>query len=116
MKMSEYKKQIQNVYNATQNTPALIAAREREKLDKLTQLQSLADEYYYNEKKEIFQVRIGYTSGPQSTETYAISIDAALRLLGVKTELIPYGPKEIQSMIASGERKYDLLVIGVSVE
>ncbi len=116
MKMSEYKKQIQNVYNATQNTPALIAAREREKWDKLTQLQSLADEYYYNEKKEIFQVRIGYTSGPQSTETYAISIDAALRLLGVKTELIPYGPKEIQSMIASGERKYDLLVIGVSVE
>lgn len=115
-KMSEYKKQVQDAYNATQNTPALIAAREREKWDKLTQLQSLADEYYYNEKKEIFQVRIGYASGPQSTEAYATSIDASLRLLGVKTEFIPYWPKEIQSMIASGERKYDLLIIGVSVE
>ena len=30
-KMSEYKKQVQDAYNATQNTPALIAAREREK-------------------------------------------------------------------------------------
>ena len=89
-KMAEYKKQIQDVYNATQNTPALIATREREKIDKLKQLQSLADEYYYNDKNEIFQVHIGYVSGPQSTETYATSIDKALRLLGVKTELIPY--------------------------
>ena len=79
-------------------------------------LQTLADEYYYNDKNEIFQVRICYVSGPQSTEAYGTSIDKALRLLGVKTELIPYGPKEIQSMIASGERKYDLLVIGISVE
>lgn len=61
-------------------------------------------------------MRIGYIIGPQSTEAYANSIDGALRLLGVKTVLIPYGPKEIQAMIASGERKYDLLVIGVSVE
>jgi ABC-type transport system substrate-binding protein len=115
-KMTEYKKQIQDTYNAAQNTPALMAAREREKWEKMKLLQTLADEYYYNDKNEIFQVRIGYVSGPQSTEAYGTSIDKALRLLGVKTELIPYGPKEIQSMIASGERKYDLLVIGVSVE
>lgn len=115
-KIAEYKKQLQDNYNALQNTPALIAAREREKWEKLKQLQTLADEYYYNEKNEIFQVRIGYASGPQSTESYATSIDEALRLLGVKTVLIPYWPKEIQAMIASGERKYDLLVIGVSVE
>ena len=30
-KMTEYKKQVQDAYNATKNTPALIAAREREK-------------------------------------------------------------------------------------
>ncbi len=115
-KIAEYKKQVQDSYNSLQNTPALIAVREREKWDKLKELQTLADEYYYNEKNEIFQVRIGYASGPQSTESYATSIDGALRLLGVKTELIPYWPKEIQAMIASWERKYDLLVIGVSVE
>jgi len=27
--MAEYKKQLQDAYNATQNTPALVAARER---------------------------------------------------------------------------------------
>lgn len=116
VKMVEYKKQVQDAYNIIQNTPALIAVREREKWEKIKQVQSLRDEYYYNEKNEVFQVRIGYIIGPQSTETYANSIVGALRLLGVKTELIPYGPKDIQAMIASGERKYDLLVIGVSVE
>lgn len=115
-KMAEYKKQEEDSYNATQNTPALIAAREREKWEKMKQLQALGDEYYYNDKNEVFQVRIAYASWPQSTETYAKSIDSALKLLWLKTELIPYGPKEIQSMIANGERNYDLLAIGVSVE
>lgn len=73
--MNEYKKQVQDAYNATQNTPALIATRERAKGDKLKQIQILRDEYYYNDKNEVFTIRIGYVSGPQSTEEYANSID-----------------------------------------
>jgi ABC-type transport system substrate-binding protein len=114
--MDEYKKQVKDAYNATQNTPAMIAARERWKAEKLKKAQELKDEYYYNNKNEIFQVKIWYVTGPQSTEYYANYIDTALRLLGVKTELIPFGPKDIQSLITSGERNYDILVIGVSVE
>jgi ABC-type transport system substrate-binding protein len=116
VKMDEYKKQVKDAYNATQNTPAMIAARERWKAEKLKKAQELKDEYYYNNKNEIFQVKIWYVTGPQSTEYYANYIDTALRLLGVKTELIPFGPKDIQSLITSGERNYDILVIGVSVE
>lgn len=115
-KMKEYRKQERDAYNNNQNTPALVANRERSKEKQIEQVQSLRDEYYYNNKNEIFQIKIWYITGPQSTESYAKNIDAALRLLGVKTELIPYGPKDIQAIIASWERKYDMLVIGVSVE
>ncbi len=115
-KMTEYKKQVQEDYNKTQNTAALIASRERTKEEKLKQLQTLRDEYYYNDKNEVFTIKIGYVVGPQSTETYANSINEALLLLGVKTELLPYGTKEIQAMIVSGKHVYDLLVIGVSIE
>jgi hypothetical protein len=86
------------------------------KEEKLSQAHELMDEYYYNAQNQIFAIKIGYITGPQSTEIYAKSVDKALRLLGVKTELIPYGPKELQALIASGERKYDLLIIGISVE
>lgn len=73
--MNEYKKQVQDTYNATQNTPALIATRERAKEGRLKQIQILRDEYYYNDKDEVFSIRIGYINGPQSTEEYAKSID-----------------------------------------
>lgn len=115
-KLNEYKKVLQDEYLATQNTPALIANRERWKEEKLIQARELKDEYYYNNLNQLFIIKIGYIIGPQSTEVYAKKIDSALRLLGIKTELIPYNPKEIQSLIASGERKYDILVIGISVE
>jgi ABC-type transport system substrate-binding protein len=115
-KINEYKKVLLDEYIGTQNTPALIANRERLKEEKLLQSNELKDEYYYNNLNQVFSIKIGYIIGPQSTEIYAKNIDSALRLLGIKTELIPYNPKEIQSLIANGDRKYDILVIGVSVE
>ena len=54
-------------------------------------------------------------NGVQSTESYANETDKALRLLGVKTELIAYTPKDIQTIITSGKKDYDLLIIGVTV-
>ena len=114
-KMTWYKKSEQDKYNALQNTPALIADRERKKSESLKEAQTLKDEYYYK-WNDIFVIRIGYITGPQSTQSYATSISDALRLLGVKTELIAYGPKELQNMISSSKRDYDLLAIGISVE
>lgn len=116
VKLNEYKKVLQDEYYATLNTPALIANRERLKEEKLKQAQELKDEYYYNDTNQVFSIKIGYVVGPQSTEVYAKNIDKALHLLGIKTELIPHNPKDIQTLIANGERKYDILVIGISVE
>ncbi len=107
---------MQDEYYATLNTPALIANRERLKEEKLKQAQELKDEYYYNNNNQIFSIKIGYIVGPQSTEVYAKNIDKAFHLLGIKTELIPHNPKDIQALIKNDERQYDILVIGISVE
>lgn len=56
--MNEFKKKIQDEFDATQNTPALIAARERAKEEKLKQVRELRDEFYYNEKNEVFTIKI----------------------------------------------------------
>ncbi len=116
IKLNEYKKALQDEYYATLNTPALIANRERLKEEKLKQAQELKDEYYYNNNNQIFSIKIGYIVGPQSTEVYAKNIDKAFHLLGIKTELIPHNPKDIQALIKNDERQYDILVIGISVE
>lgn len=80
-KLDGYKKELQDAYNASQNTPALIANREREKVEQLKKLEQLRDEYYYNDKYEIFSLKIGHITGPQSTEAYAEKINTALKLL-----------------------------------
>ena len=115
-KLDNYKKELQEIFNATQNTAALVANRERAKEEKIKQIQDLKDEYYYNDKNEVFVLKIAYIVWPQSTESYAQKINESLKLLGIKTELIPFWAKDIESMIASGEKKYDILVIGISVE
>lgn len=89
-KLDNYKKELQDAFNATQNTPALVANRERAKQEKINQIQQLKDEYYYNDKNEVFVLKIGYIVGPQSTESYAQKINESLKLLGIKTELIPF--------------------------
>ena len=116
IKLESYRQEVRDAYLATVNTPALIADRERKKAELIKTAQELKDEYYYNGSGSIFAIKIAYTTGPQSTELYAQSIDRALRLLGVKTDLVPYDSKAVQAMIADGSRPYDLLVIGASVD
>jgi hypothetical protein len=116
IKLESYRQEVRDAYLATVNTPALIADRERKKAELIKTAQELKDEYYYNGSGSIFSIKIAYTTWPQSTELYAQSIDAALRLLGVKTDLVPYDSKAVQAMIADWSRPYDLLVIGASVD
>jgi len=59
-KLDNYKKELQEIFNATQNTAALVANRERAKEEKIKQIQDLKDEYYYNDKNEVFVLKIAY--------------------------------------------------------
>jgi ABC-type transport system substrate-binding protein len=111
--LDTYKREVDAVYLAKLNTPALIAERERKKAEKRKTLEALDDHYYYNGKYEPFRLRVAYINGPQSTEQYAKTIEATLKKLSIITELIPLEPKDLESIIKSGEKNYDLIIAWV---
>ena len=73
----------------------------------------LDDRYYYNEKNEPFTIKVAYVNGVQSTESYAKNIEEILKNLSLKTELMSLETKQIDQIIQTGKRPYDILVIGV---
>lgn len=108
-----YKKTIDDEYIARNNTPALVAERERKKEEQKKQAETLDERYYYNEKQEVFSLKIAYITGPQSTEYYAKIVEDTLKNLSIKVELAALEPKDIQKLIRSGEKTYDIILIGV---
>ena len=113
--MADYKKTVDDTYLARDNTPALIAEREREKTKQKETALALDPLYYYNKDGNPFKLVVAYVTGPQSTESYGLKIEGILKKLSVKTELLPLEPKDLQEMIKSGKKEYDILIAGVSV-
>jgi ABC-type transport system substrate-binding protein len=91
----------------------LVADRERKKSETKKIAEALDDHYYYNVKNEPFRLKVAYVGGPQSTETYAHSIESVFVRLGILTELVPLEPKDIDSIISTGKKNYDLIVLGI---
>ena len=100
-------------YLAKLNTPALIADRERKKADERTKITALDDYYYYNGKYEPFRLKVAYINGPQSTEQYAKTIESTLKNLGIIADLVPLEPTDLEDVIKSGKKEYDMIVAGV---
>lgn len=113
-KMAEYKKSVDNEYIARNNTPALIAEREREKQKKIEAAKSLDPLYYYDKDGKVFKIVIAYITGPQSTEKYAQEIEKTLKKLSLQAELVAIDPKWLQEMIKTGKKDYDIIIAGLS--
>jgi ABC-type transport system substrate-binding protein len=113
-KLALYKKEIDDSYVARNNTPALIAEREREKTEKKNTALALDPLYYYDKSGKAFELKVAYITGPQSTETYALAIEKTLKNLSIMTNLMPLDPKTLQGMITSGKKDYDILIAWVS--
>jgi hypothetical protein len=113
-KLATYKKEIDDEYTARNNTPALIAERERAKEEKKKTALALDPLYYYDTDGKPFRLKVAYITGPQSTEAYALAIEKTLKNLSIMTELTPLDPKALQGMITSAKKDYDILVAGVS--
>lgn len=111
--LEEYRTQVNSGYLARINTPALIAERQRKKDEKKSKLISLDDRYYYNSEWEIFKLKVAYTTGPQGTELYAQEIEKILKNLGVMTELVAYKTSDVEDLIRSWKKDYDMLIIGI---
>lgn len=115
-KMAEYKKLIDDEYIARNNTPALIAERAREKEQKKAKVMELDPLYYYDKEGQPFRIKLDYITGLQSTEPYALATEKILKNLSILTELTPLEPKELQEMIKTGKKDYDILLAGVSAQ
>ncbi len=112
--LDDYRKEVDAPYLAKLNTPALLAERERKKEEHKKRIETLDNQYYYNEKDEPFRVKVAYITGQSSTEEYAQSIAATLKTLSLVAELIPVEAKELENIIKSGEKNYDIIVAWVS--
>ncbi len=113
-KMTEYKKSVDEEYRARNNTPALIAEREREKQKQLEAAAALNPQYYYNKEWKEFRITVAYVTGIQSTESYAKTIENTLRKLSIMTELVTLEPKALQEIITTGKKEYDIIIAWVS--
>jgi hypothetical protein len=109
-KLATYRKEIDDSYTARNNTPALLAVREREKEEKKKAALALDPLYYYDKDGAPFRLKVTYITGPQSTEAYALAIEKTLKNLSILTDLTPIDPKTLQGMITSGKKDYDILI------
>jgi hypothetical protein len=109
-KLAVYRKEINDEYTARNNTPAIIAERERAKEEKKKTALALDPLYYYDKDGKPFALKVAYITGPQSTESYALAIEKTLKNLSIMTDLTPLDPKGLQEMIKSGKKNYDILI------
>ncbi len=111
--LEAYRVTVNSGYLARINTPAFLADRQRKKEEKKAKIVPLDDRYYYNGLGEPFRLKVAYTTWPQWTELYAEKIEKILKDLWVMTELISYKPADIEGLIRSGKKEYDILVLGI---
>lgn len=114
-KLAEYKKKVDDEYIARNNTPALVAEREREKEKQKETALALNPLYYYDKEGKPYTLIVAYVTGIQSTELYAHIVEDALKKLSVKIEPVALEPKDLQEIINSGKKEYDILIAWVSV-
>jgi nucleotide-binding universal stress UspA family protein len=110
--LAGYRSKVESEYISRKNTPALIAERQRKKDEAKKQVEALVEGFYYNTKNEPFSLKVVSVSGPQGTEYYGERIEKALKDLGIKTDRTILEPKDIATMIQTGKKDYDIIVIG----
>ncbi len=111
--LESFRTEVNSWYLARLNTPALISLREQSKEERKTKIAPLDGHYYYNAKWEPFTLKLAFTTWAEWTEAYAEAIATILKNLGVVTELVAYKPEDIENIIKSGKKDYDILVLWI---
>jgi hypothetical protein len=112
-KMAVFQKEVDAEYALRANTPALVADRERKKAEEKKKAEALDPQYYYSDTYEPFTIRLAYITGTQSTENYANVIEDVLKKLSIRTEKVALETKDLEKIITTGKRNYDILVVGI---
>lgn len=111
--MEQFQKGVEAELLTKLNTPEKIAEREKQKQEKISKISSLEDSYYYNEKYEPFTLKLAFVSDKDAPAKYAEFSIESLRQLGVKIEQIPLTTKNLSTLISSGEKNYDMIIVGL---
>lgn len=98
---------------AIANLPEKLAKREAEKQQKLAEIAKLADNTYYNEKYEPFTLKVAFMSEKQASQDAVEHMSAVLDKLGIVVNAEAISTKEMESLIKSKKRDYDILVVGI---
>ena len=112
-KMEEYKKSVNEELLAELNSAEKIAEREAAKQEKIAKIQALEDNLYYNSDYEPFSLKLTFVSDREASLTYADFTISAIRQLGIVVESDPIDTKGLDAMIKSGEKNYDMIIVGV---
>lgn len=111
--MQTYKNEVEWQLLAELNTPEKIAERETAKAQKITEIEALADNTYYNDKYEPFTLKLAFISDNEASTRYAEFTMQEISELGITVEWIAMTTKELDAMIKSGEKNYDMIIVGI---
>lgn len=111
--MNTYKWEVEQNLLAELNTPEKIAERENSKQEKLTKIEALDPSLYYNANYEPFSLKLAYIAEKEVGNIYTEFTASALKEMGISVELNPLEAKALDAMIKSGEKNYDMIIVGV---
>lgn len=111
--MAKYQSEVDQTLIASLNTPEKITEREKAKQEKITEINALDDSLYYNAKHEPFSLKLAFVSDREPIAKYAEFSMESLKQLGILLEPAPLTTKELDAMIKSGEKNYDIIIVGV---
>ncbi len=109
--MKNYQNEVEASLVAEMNTPEKIAEREAQKQQKITEINALEDNVYYNSSYEPFSLVLAFLSDNTASVKYAEFTIQELATLGIKTETKPLTTKELDALIKSGEKNYDMIIL-----
>ena len=110
--LKKLQEDVDQEYLRVLNSPDKVDARKKIGEKAKEKLRSLDPRYYYNAKREPFEVKIAYKNDPLSLERYANTLSNALQSLSIKSSLAPLSTKDLQKMLETGTKNYDYILIG----
>lgn len=110
--LTSLRESVDSEYLSVINSPDKVTQRKKLYEKRKEDLKLLDPRYYYNEKNLPFELQIAYKDDPQTLEKYAKSVVSALENLSIRSKLIPLSTKDLQKMLESWHKNYDMIIIG----
>ncbi len=109
--LASLRESVDAAYLSELNTPERVAQRQQVSEKRKAEIKLLDPRYYYNSKNIPFELRIAYKDDPQTLGKYAATVVSALEKLSIQSKLIPLSTKDLQKMLETWKKEYDIIII-----